>query len=94
VGELLLVLVLVVEARIWFVDTVANVVSVGVAGAFADRYRIIDQRHLGHIDTSTLLLGFWNGKRKAVNSKAVSELLLATNSLRRVLVILFWAHDV
>lgn len=37
---------------------------------------------------------FWNGKRKVVNSKVVSELLLAANPPRRALVILFWAHDV
>lgn len=37
---------------------------------------------------------FWNGKRKAVDSKVVSELLLAANSPRRALVILFWTHDV
>lgn len=37
---------------------------------------------------------FWNGKRKAVNCKVVSELLLAANSPRCALVILFWAHDV
>ena len=36
---------------------------------------------------------FWNDKRKVVNSKVISELLLATNSPRRALVILFWAHD-
>jgi hypothetical protein len=36
----------------------------------------------------------WNGKRKAVNSKVVSELLLTANSPRRALVILFWVHNV
>ena len=37
---------------------------------------------------------FWNSKRKAVNSKVISERLLAANSPRRALVILFWVHDV